>query len=96
MEQLLLRASESRLLEPWDHGCPVGGVAGELVYPFPRSLHMDCHSALSHCGNSLCLAASVQVQVYALHSAVLNYYGESALGGNHSFQGSVVRYLVTR
>lgn len=86
MGQLLLRASESRLLEPRDHDCPVAGATGELIYLFPGSLHLGCHPALSHCGNSLRLAASGQVQVYALYSAVLNYHGESALGGNPVFR----------
>ena len=63
----------------------MAGAASEPVYLLSGSLHMDCHSALSHCGNSLCLEASCQVQTSALFNAVHNYSGESALGGSMVF-----------
>ena len=79
--QQLLRTSESSLSEPQCHGCPVAGTASEPVCLFSGGLHMGCHSAFSHCGDSLCLGASCQVQISALCNAVHNCSGKSALGG---------------
>lgn len=54
----------------WDYDLCMAGAADNTVYICPGNLHMDCHvdcySALSYCGNPLCLAASRQVQIYSL------------------------------
>lgn len=55
---------------------------------------MGCHSALPHCGDSLCLATSCQVQISALCNAVHNYSGESPFGGIMVFSVHLCSFLL--